>query len=151
MLSTSKSNRRIKPTKQLSKAKGRAWQKFSLYIRTRDCLKTTGTLEGGLCVTCNKWSPRLGYRCLQAGHFVPGRTGAILFDERNCHAQCGVDNVYKHGAPHEYWLFMEKTYGREIIDELLANRNITVKRKIWDYEAIEKEYRQKIERLINDN
>lgn len=135
--------------KKLSTAKKSAWHAFSIYVRTRDCLKTTGRFESGQCVTCNKLYPRLGVGCLQAGHFVPGRTGAVLFDERNCHAQCYSCNVRNHGAPHEYWLFMEKTYGRSVIDELLANRNILVKYKVWDYEAIREKYQEMTIALTN--
>lgn len=137
-----------KRTNSLSKAKKQAWEAFSLYIRTRDCLRTTGNLEQGKCVTCNKLFPRTGYGCLQAGHFIAGRTNAILFDERGVHGQCYSCNMTKHGSPHDYWLFMEKEYGRKIIDELLANRNVIIKYKTWDYIAIAKEYKQKTEDLI---
>lgn len=133
----------------LSKAKEAAWSAFSLYIRTRDCIKTCDSLEEGSCVTCNRIYPRLGIGCLQAGHFLGGRTNSVLFDERGVHAQCMGCNVHKHGAIHEYWLFMEEAYGRETINELIRNKDMTIKYKKCDYEQITQEYIQKTESLIN--
>jgi len=30
------------------------WPAFSMFIRTRDCLRTTGCASFGLCITCGK-------------------------------------------------------------------------------------------------
>ena len=57
--------------KQLSK---KAWDAFSLFIRLRDCLKTTGAKEYGVCFTCGR---KYAFKALQAGHFVRGRGGAV--------------------------------------------------------------------------
>lgn len=132
----------------LAKAKEKAWNAFSLFIRTRDCIKTCNSLDEGSCVTCNHIYPRIGNGCLQAGHFLAGRTNSVLFDERGVHGQCMGCNVHKHGAVHEYWLFMEQAYGRELIDKLIRNKNIIIKYKTYDYEQIAKEYIQKTEDLI---
>jgi hypothetical protein len=58
---------------------------FSQFIRLRDCLKTTGGLENGFCYTCGRLYP---FKSLQAGHWIPGRGGGNVLDERGCHAQC---------------------------------------------------------------
>lgn len=117
-----------KPT--LSQAKKKAWNAFSLYIRTRDALKTTGGIDNCLCVTCGREYPRTGVGCIQAGHFVASRANSILFDERNCHGQCYGCNVGRGGAHVEYFVWMENTYGRDVIDELrrlkLQSRKFTV-------------------------
>ena len=57
-------------TKTLKSAKKKAWDSFSLYIRTRDCLRTTNCASFGLCFTCGK---RLHIKLLQAGHLIGGR------------------------------------------------------------------------------
>lgn len=134
-------------SRPLSKAKLKAWNAFSLYIRTRDCLKA-GNADRGSCVTCRRVYPRTGIGCLQAGHFVAGRTNAILFDERNCHAQCMNCNVYQHSNPHEYWLFMEKEYGREVINELIANKGKALRYTTYNYQQIADMYSEKTKDLL---
>ena len=111
-----------------AKAKQRAWAAFSLYIRTRD----------PKCVTC-------GADSKQAGHFIDGRNNAVLFSEEGVHGQCAMCNVYLHGNKLKYWVFMEKTYGRETIDRLMVESKMTVKYKQHDYERIEQEYKEKYE------
>ena len=97
------------------KLKKKAWQVFSLWIRKRDC-----DWKGeGHCVTCGKM---LTYKQGQAGHFVPGRTNSILFDERNCHLQCMGCNYFGAGkAAAKYYQFMLKKYGQKVINELYKN------------------------------
>ena len=92
------------------------WKLFSRYIRLRDCIKTTGTTDYGCCVTCGR---EYKFGRLQAGHFVPGRTRAILFDPRCVHAQCYRCNCKLDGAWPPYYRFMQRAYGQEVIDELV--------------------------------
>lgn len=99
----------------VSSAKKKTWKVFSLYIRTRDCVATTGHREEGKCVTCKKVFP---IKSLQAGHFIPGRHPSVLFDERNCHAQCMQCNVYKRGNMVAYYKVMLERYGQDVIYEL---------------------------------
>lgn len=89
---------------------------FSIYIRMRDCLETTGTITHGKCCTCGRDYP-IGK--LQAGHFIPGREDSILFDPACVHAQCYRCNVQRSGEWVKYFRFMEKKYGREFIFELM--------------------------------
>lgn len=115
----------------LKRAKQKAWAEFSLYIRTRD----------KKCVTCKTGSAQ------QAGHFIDGRHNAVLFSEKGVHGQCYHCNVGLKGNKLEYWLFMERTYGRKLIDKLMAESKQTVIYKIPDYEAIAKKYEKKLKEL----
>lgn len=133
---------------ELSKAKKKAWDVFSKYIRLRDALKTTNAPFSAKCVTCGREYDL--NRGLQAGHFIPGRRNSILFDERNVHAQCYGCNVMKKGNPIEYWKFMEKEYGREIIDELDAKNYTTRQIKQFEFEEIAKTYSEKLKQLENN-
>jgi len=54
----------------------------------------------------------------------------------------------KHGATDLYWIWMEGHYGREVIDELIAQRNTTTKFKVWDYQAIEEKYKLMTKEII---
>ena len=92
------------------------WPLFSRFIRLRDCIKTTGTTDRGRCVTCGRLYK---FEKLQAGHFVPGRTRAILFDPRCVNAQCYRCNVKLDGVWPAYYRWMQKNYSQEVIDELI--------------------------------
>lgn len=92
------------------------WPKFSEYIRLRGCIKTTGTIWKGACRTCGRV---YRFEKLQAGHFIPGRTRAILFDERCVHIQCyRCNRIIKEVWP-AYYRFMQQEYGQEVIEELV--------------------------------
>lgn len=121
-------------------AKNAAWKAFSLYVRTRDCIETTGFPDQGKCATCPNYYP---VQELQAGHFLDGRSNNVLFSERGCHAQCYACNVAKHGNKEEYWPFMEQKYGREVIDELKAEKaSPPIQRTIEDYDKIKEKYNE---------
>jgi hypothetical protein len=74
--------KKTKPREKLSTVKKKAWAAFSEYVRTRDCLRTTGCASFGLCITCGK---RNHFKLLQAGHFIAGRHNAVLFSEKGVH------------------------------------------------------------------
>ena len=89
------------------------WPMFSKYIR----LKAADFQGYAKCVTCDEW--KLVAK-LQAGHFIPGRMNAIIFEERCVHPQCYMCNIRLKGNPRKYDAFMKRTYGQEVIDELDA-------------------------------
>ena len=97
--------------------KNKLWKVFSLFIRMRDCLEATGTLDDGCCCTCNRPYTRAN---LQAGHFIPGREDSILFDPTCVHSQCYRCNVVRSGEWVKYFRFMEKKYGRAYVFDLMA-------------------------------
>lgn len=132
----------------LSAHKKKAWTAFSLFIRTRDCLKTANSLEQGSCVTCGRPYPLSGVGGLQAGHFIAGRGNSLLFDERNCHAQCYGCNMGRGGAYVEYFVFMEQNYGREVIEELRRKRHQAVKFTIIELDELASLYTTKREELM---
>jgi hypothetical protein len=94
--------------KGLKSLKKKAWTLFSKYIRLRDCLKTTGTTTHGVCITCSRNYP---IESLQAGHFIAGRSNAVLFNEEMTHAQCYACNVGLHGNVLEYRRKIIEMYG----------------------------------------
>ncbi len=99
--------------------KRKAWDEFSRYVRLRDAIKTTQTKEWAVCCSCGKTYPAFGTGCGQAGHFVPGRGNAILFEETGCHAQCYNCNIRKKGAWPEYMEFMLREHGAVVVADLL--------------------------------
>jgi hypothetical protein len=126
-----------KKQKSLRTLKNTCWRYFSEYIRKR------GADEGGAnsCITCGKlahWTE------LHAGHFVSGRTNAVLFDERIVHPQCPVCNVWKGGNYAVYTLKMIDLYGREKVEEFLSLKNKIVKFTRSDMEDLIETYKGKL-------
>jgi len=115
--------RRVKqPSKKT--VKERAWYAFSQFIRTRDCLVTTGTPDRGKCITCGLEFP---FKQLQAGHFIAGRHNANLFSEKGVHAQCRSCNIWKNGKPLEYRKAIIDLYG-DGYDEVLEREAKEIKK-----------------------
>lgn len=139
--------KRKKSDKQ--KAKEAAWKEFSRFIRTRDCLRFTGSPDNGRCVTCKRSYP---FKQLQAGHFIQGRTNAVLFDERLVYSQClgcnGNPPIGKGGNYVEYFIFMEEEWGREKIDEFRALKQQTVQYKTHNYLELANTFKNKTEALL---
>lgn len=122
------------------------WPTFSTYIRTRDCIRTTGNRLYGKCVTCGK---RKLFKKLQAGHFIPGRTDAILFDDRQVHAQCHQCNMYLQGMWHKYYLFMlTQGHSHEDIQVMIAEVDDPVEFDPQWFEDSKAYYEQETARLI---
>ena len=123
--------------------KDRTWKMFSKYIRMRDYAKQDDP-EPYIadCITCGKGYPIAGQGCLQAGHFITRVRGAILFDERNVHAQCYNCNIRLKGATDNYTEYMQRTYGQETIDELMQTRfddagfnPVVLEQMYYDYQS----------------
>lgn len=130
--------------KSLSKLKKEVWAVFSPYIRTRDCLETTGSTEVGLCFTCDRPYP---LKELQAGHFVSGRHNANLFSERGTHAQCFNCNITLRGNPLEYRRRINKKYGEGADLELEQEARQTVKFTVADLEQMKLDLKQRIKEI----
>ena len=141
----------MKKPKKLTygKSKKKTWALFSLYIRTRDALKTTGTLTEALCITCDRRYPLKAVGGLQAGHFIAGRHMSILFDERNVHAQCYGCNVMKKGNMVSYYKKMLKMYGQETIDELEELDKTERQYKVYELMELYNELTLKLASLTN--
>lgn len=126
-------NRVPKPTKRKTvtykRAKDRAWEAFSEYIRHRD--------EEDGCFTCGIKKP---WKQMQAGHWIPGRHNSILFDKDGCHAQCYHCNVGLKGNPVKYYDRMLLDYGKKFC-EMLKYLDTQVKEyKVYELLEIEEKY-----------
>ena len=128
-------------------AKKKAWTEFSKYIRTRDCLQSTGRSYYGKCFTCSRITE---FEYLHAGHFIDGRNGSILFDERGVHAQCAYCNTGLDGNKRAYEKKMQQLYGLEVIDKLQILAGQVKRRTVGELEELAKYYRDKTAELIND-
>jgi Bacteriophage Lambda NinG protein len=126
--------------KKLGSIKKKAWSAFSRFIRIRDA-DESGNCK---CITCGAIKP---IKEMQAGHFIGGRNNAVLFSEFGVHAQCYGCNIGKHGNAVEYFVFMEKTYGREEIELQRNHARRTIKYTYADYLEIYNKYNNLCEEL----
>jgi hypothetical protein len=131
-------------SKSLSKLKKETWALFSQYIRTRDCLETTGCASFGLCITCGK---RYHFKLLQAGHFISGRHNANLFSEKGTHAQCYNCNINLRGNTLEYRRKIIEMYGEGYGEVLEAEARQPVKFTRQDLEDLKLYLRGKLKEL----
>ncbi|MCK9370652.1 recombination protein NinG [Candidatus Dojkabacteria bacterium] len=120
----------------LTRAKDKAWKEFSRYIR----VKYANDCGCAKCVTCNSL---MHWKDLQAGHFIDGRGGAVLFNEKIVFPQCCKCNVFLKGNKVSYTLFMLKSHTQEEIAEFEGLKFLTKKRTVKDYKKIERTYRTK--------
>jgi hypothetical protein len=81
---------------------------------------------------------------------VATTSGTYIADglaHHNC-IGCNTNPPYGKGGNYvEYFVFMEKEWGRDMIEEFRALKYQTIKYKVYDYERIEQEYKEKTEAL----
>lgn len=133
-----------RPTLKSAKAKAR--YNFKAYIRVRDALATTKSVNYCICCTCEKTTRLDG--SLHAGHFTQGSHNSTYFEETNAHGQCSTCNRFYHGRLDRYLMFMLRKYGQAEVDRLYSLNGQTVKYKIADYDRIASYYKEKLENLL---
>lgn len=99
-----KKAKRMESTSVLTK---KADEICSKYIRTRDCLLSTGSKESGECVTCKKVYP---FGKLQCGHFMSRSHRATRWEEKNMDVQCYGCNIGDKWRQYEHWLYINERY-----------------------------------------
>lgn len=131
---------RIK-TPKASTLKAKLWKIFSEYIRRKDA-----DHQGlAACVSCGKIDH---WKNLDAGHYIPKSLGlSIYFEERNVAPQCAGCNRFRHGHLTSYALYLIKTYGAGILDDLDALRRTKAKFSASDYLELIEAYKQKLDAL----
>lgn len=116
-----------KPKKKkvsLSKLMIKADAVFSKYIRSRDALRTTGSIERVICISCGKEVENHGH-FINCGHFIPRYCKSTRYDENNCHGQCVYCNKYLSGN-----LFC---YEEALTDKFGENEVLKLKEAFRDY------------------
>ena len=130
-----------KPTKRkktpLRSAKKKAWDAFSLWIRTSN-IGNDGLIP---CYTCGKRHP---LKEMSAGHAIGGRNNQILFDERIVKPQCVGCNVWGRGQYQIFAYKLIKELGMGVFEDILAHSKEEKKYKVYDYEELEQKYKDKL-------
>lgn len=109
---------------------------FSKFIRYRD---------QGQCFTCPKKDDP---KRMQCGHFVPRQYLAVRYDERNCNCQCYACNMLYGGQGATYAIRLAQKYDQVTVQNLEAQRWVSVKLEPSWFEEKIKEYQQKLEQYL---
>jgi hypothetical protein len=149
----SKKRKKRSTVKGLSWWKKKAWDQFSLYIRVRDALRTTGGVVDCVCCSCGRVKPAFGKGCIQAGHFIPGRKNIVLFSEIGVHGQCSYCNGVVLGGLKGNWPgyyeFMLKHYNQEVINHLLIQAKQVKKYTPIDLEEMRDDYKRRYTDMVS--
>ena len=129
------------------KLKDKTWKLCSLYIRLKDA-NENGRVR---CYTCPPRRRARLYTKMQAGHFIPGRTNGILFDERGMRPQCPACNIFGGGKPIEFMIALEKELGQKeaikLRDELIKQKNTVTPLSMLDLAEWIRYFEGKLEEL----
>jgi hypothetical protein len=136
-----RSKGKLRRSKSKTNYKKRLWALVSEYVRR----KAADHAGNATCVSCGSVAH---WKKVHAGHYIAKSLGnAIYFDERNVNVQCVACNLWRHGNLAPYALYLLKTYGPRILDELDAlRRTETQLREPWYLEQIEL-YKSKLSAL----
>ena len=130
-----------------TRAKKRAWDAFSIYIRTRGTKPVWPEGREGRCVTCKR---NYNFKQLQAGHFIPGRMNSVLFHEDLVHSQCMSCNMHLAGNPRAYDRFMRENYSPDAIEEFDKLPNVTKKYSVEELLDLEQYYKNKTKEILDN-
>ena len=113
---------------------------FSEYIRLRD----TDENGFGRCISCNKI---IHWKDGDAGHCVCRKHLSLRYDEKNVNLQCRSCNRFQESNAIGYNHGLIEKYGDDVIDYLFVKKfNFCSLGKV-EYEALIKEYQDKVKEL----
>jgi hypothetical protein len=123
--------------KSLRALKAKAWKLFSEYIRRKDAD------EGGT-VACYTCGALMFWKEAHAGHAIPGRHNAVLFDEEIVKPQCVTDNIFKGGMYHIFTTKLIEEKGMDWWKAKLDGARRIVKYTRADIEQMIETYKAKL-------
>lgn len=120
---------------------------FSEYIRKRDALKTTWSLEKCVCITC--WELK-DYSQFDCWHFISRSSRSTRWEEKNCNAQCKVCNNWWSGRQYEHGKAIDRKYWEWTADLLVRLGNEPQKVTREFLQEIIRKYTDKLELLTTN-
>lgn len=137
-MSLKKRKKKKKPKlKSLSSLKKKAWVLFSQYIRQ------SSADNYGVCV-CYTCGERQQWKEAQAGHAIPGRHNAVLYDEEIVRVQCVACNIFRRGNYQAFITKLIKSNGIEWWENKLSDSRQTVKYTRTDIQEIIDKYTERL-------
>lgn len=128
------------------------WSNYvSPYIRLRDCLKTTGTIDLGKCFTCGKYIQNGTVNC-QAGHWKGRNNHATIFDEDNLRIQCDVCNDWHrgNGMRPAFEKNLREEIGDERVDRIDFLSRTAKQFTIDELKEVRDEYKRKYDKAMKE-
>lgn len=102
----------------LAKAKAKLWKVLKQVLDIRD---------GNTCISCSATGITGANK--HGGHFIPSSScgGFLRYDMRNVFNQCATCNLFRNGAGAEYTLALQKKFGSEFVEQIIRDKQTTVK------------------------
>jgi hypothetical protein len=135
----------------MNKLEAKADRIFSQYIRLRNA-DNDGIVR---CFTCGRplnWRGKGGNdgNAAHCGHYIKRTKRAVRFNEVNCQVQCLRCNNFLHGNDGVFRKNLVEKYGEEKILLLESQARKPFKRTAFDYEIIINEYKEKVNRELEE-
>jgi len=132
---TRKIKAKAKKANSVSSLTKKADKLYSEYIRKRDAIWTTWTLDRIICITCWETKDYIQFDC---GHFVTRANKSTRWDYLNSNAQCKVCNNWGSWRQYEHWKAIDKKYWEWTADKIMQKwRTIFKLNSIYLQEKIE--------------
>ena len=130
--------KRKKTTKEhdLKWWKKKADKFFSLYIRRKYAHNNMV-----ICVTCGV---RKHWKEVHCGHYISRNHLSTRFDKRNVAPQCPGCNLFGSGKHDVFALALVSKYGKDILEDLNAQKNKPVKYTIAHYQDMIDSWQDKL-------
>lgn len=126
-----KSKVKKKSKTPLAKAKAKLWKVLKQVIEIRD---------EDVCISCG--AEGLSGHNRHGGHFIPSSScgGFLRYDLRNVWIQCATCNLFRNGAGAEYTRALEKKFSTKFVDEIIVDKQVSIKLDIAYIEAMTEYY-----------
>jgi len=123
-LRTKNIKKKEKKQNSVPRLKKEADKWFSLYIRTRDALRTTWTITKWKCITCDKINE---IKKMDCWHFISRGYTPVRWYQYNAHLQCKFCNWPKAWRQFEHWLAIDTLYWKGVSQEILEKSRVVEK------------------------
>lgn len=122
---------RKKSKTPLAKAKAKLWKVLKQLLDIRD---------GDVCISCGT-SGLVGAN-KHGGHFIPSSScgGNLRYDLRNVFNQCATCNLFRNGAGAEYTLALQKKFGNEFVEKIIADKQLGIKLDVIYVDSLREYY-----------
>jgi hypothetical protein len=117
---------------------------FSEYIRQKNAD------ENGIC-TCISCGKTQRWEDVDAGHYINRKHLALRWNEINVQPQCRACNRFDEGNLPAFGIALQKKYGPDIIEKLLASKKSIMKYTQYEIDIITQFYKDATKNLTKDH
>lgn len=135
-----KTPRKARKAPTVAKLKKQAWKLLSELVR-RNNADGSGWCH---CYTCSQSGP---WKIMQAGHAIPGRTGAVLLDEEIIRPQCVQCNIWGRGMHYIFSTKLIQENGMEWWERKLLGVHQIAKWSRSDLQSKIEDYKERLAKL----